>query len=111
MSNSTTPLPNLNSVEGLKKYWDILPEIVQNSLRKTYPGEFAPPKPIIFQFEQDQNLTTSMYGDLPIIVGSGLVDFEDRLKCLVVEDSWYPVIFNVKGENRTAIRFIKKQDY
>jgi hypothetical protein len=110
MSNSTTPLPNLNSVEGLKKYWDILPEIVQNSLRKTYPGEFAPPKPIIFQFEQDQNLTTLYFGDLPIIVGSGLVDFEDRLKCLLVASQWTPEIFQTR-ENRTAIRFVKKQDY
>jgi hypothetical protein len=110
MTNSTTPLPNLNSVEGLKKYWDILPEIVQNSLRKTYPGEFAPPEPEIFKFKADQNLTTSCFGDLPIIVGWGLVGFENKLKCLVVEGNWYPEIFQTK-ENRTAIRFIKKQGY
>jgi hypothetical protein len=91
--------------------WDIFPEIVQDSLRKTYPRQFAPPKPEIFKFEQDQNLSTSMSGNLPIIVGVGMVDFEDMLKCLVVDSQWYPEIFYVKGVNRQAIRFIKKQDY
>ena len=107
MSDKATPIPGLNSIEGLKKYWDLLPEIIQDSLKQSHPAHFAP-KPEVFEFLHTQKLCTSEFGRLPIMVGDGLVGGEDVLKCLLVDSEYYPEIFFSKYAKRQAIRFIKK---
>ena len=85
--------------------FEILPSAVQNLLKITMPEKFDKPK--VFEFVENDIITTLSNKHTPFVIGHGLVEKKDDMKCLVINNFYTTEIFE-GPHGHQCIRFVKR---
>lgn len=97
--------------EDVKEHINELPKFIQELLKRAKPELFEPPKPKVFEFKGEGNkFGTNIIGfdkNVPFIVGKGLVNDEDKMKCLVVDSGVKAELFT-GPRGHQCIRFVNR---
>lgn len=88
----------------VEEYFELLPQAIQEWMKKEMPDRFD--KPEAFEFAENDIFSLSLSSHVPFVIGHGLVEEKDWMKCLVVRSSYKAEIFESKGNQ--CIRFVKQ---
>lgn len=92
--------------DDVKEHLSKMPPFIQDLLKRAKPELFETPKPKVFEFKENGN-TFGIGHSMPFFVGCGLVNEEDKLKCLAVDRGYKVELF--KGPHgHQCIRFVEK---
>ncbi len=94
--------------EDVKEHLDDMPDFIKALLKRAKPELFEAPKSKAFEFKGEGNTfgTNGFSGNTPFIVGKGLVNEEDKFKCLVVDSGVKAELFT-GPRGHQCIRFVK----
>jgi hypothetical protein len=100
---------DIELVEGtwaqVKEHFAELPSALQEILKMQLPALFDTPQ--AFEFDEEKNIFSTRNTDtLPFFVGRGLVEKEDKMKCIVVQHNYTAELFECDGYQ--CIRFVRK---
>jgi hypothetical protein len=94
-----------NLWDVVEEYFELLPQAIQEWMKKEMPDRFDKSK--AFEFAENDIFSLSLSNHVPFVIGHGLVEEKDWMKCLVITKPYTAEIFK-SPQGHQCIRFVKQ---